>query len=342
MKRRTGAQLFQIFQALLIIACLAGVVPSAVVAQEPVKVGVIIPLSGPFAMYGDTVRKGLELERSAQIRYIFEDEGCDPAKAVSAFKKLSVLDQVRIFIGPACGSPQEVVAPLLRGTEALAILNSSASREFYRTSGGRMLSVQYAIEEESEFNAKQIFQVGYKDVAVVLFESQFSRTHEKAFRSAYKGKIHETLAYSDPNGAGLKSIALKIKALAPSALYVPDAAPFLSSFMTELHKIGVSVPVYSVYSFQMPAVIEAEGKHAEGVRYSYPRVGTTDAIAYFPSLAARILGQSISRCGANTSCLMADLMKHNSFDDFGILRSPNGMELRTVRDGKFVVLNSNS
>jgi hypothetical protein len=66
---------------------------------------------------------------------VFEDEACDPVKAVSAFKKLSSADDARYFIGPFCGSPQKALAPLLMRGERVVVLPSAAPESVSALSG---------------------------------------------------------------------------------------------------------------------------------------------------------------------------------------------------------------
>ena len=145
------------------------------------KVGVILPMTGDFAQYGDKVRQGLESTRPEGVRYIYEDEGCSPKTAVSAHKKLTAVDGVQLLIGPWCGSPQTAVASLLPRSRQIALLGSSAPERVFELSGGRMLSVQPSIEQESTFNAEQAYRIGARNVVIVFLENDFSRAHEAAF-----------------------------------------------------------------------------------------------------------------------------------------------------------------
>ncbi|MBN1958991.1 MAG: penicillin-binding protein activator [Desulfuromonadales bacterium] len=74
------------------------------------SIGILLPLSGPYASYGELVRKGLELalqehnKTRLPIRFIYRDtavEGVSPAQLVSG---LSDDDKVMAIIGPLLGS----------------------------------------------------------------------------------------------------------------------------------------------------------------------------------------------------------------------------------------------
>lgn len=64
------------------------------------KVGVIVPLSGPLAEYGEAVRNSLEMAiddgnaRAYPLTLVYEDVGADPKRAVAAFQKLVTVDRV--------------------------------------------------------------------------------------------------------------------------------------------------------------------------------------------------------------------------------------------------------
>lgn len=298
------------------------------------RIGVILPLTGPFTRYGERIRKGLAESELANYKLLLEDEGCDPKVAITAYKKLSELDNVQLFLGPWCGSPQSAVAPLIKSKQQLAVLGSSAPREVFTLSGGRMFSSQHTIEEESAFMAAQVHRLGFEKVAIVFFDNQFSRAHEKAFREHFAGKVIETFAYTSQDISELKSVALRIRQLGVEALYVPDAFPLMGGFTKELSQQGLgSLPVFSVYSSQSGDVLTAMGKAGEGFIYSYPDIGTQDALDYFPGLAAKMLGAAVTACGSDVACAKEFLTTHYHFTKDGVLEGK--LKLKTVHDGVF-------
>lgn len=298
------------------------------------RIGVILPLTGPFTKYGERIRKGLAQSELSKAELSLEDEGCDPKIAITAYKKLSELDGIQIFLGPWCGSPQTAVAPQIKAKRQLAVLGSSAPRDVFALSGGRMFSTQHTIEDESAFLARNVDRLGFKKVAIVFFDNQFSRAHEKAFRETYSGTVAETFAYTSQDVSELKSISLRIRQLGVDALYVPDAFPLMAGFMKELAQQGLNkLPVFSVYSSQSEDAVKAMGRHGEGFVYSYPDIGDQDALDYFPGLAAKMLGAAVSACSTDVECAKNYLTSHNQFDEYGVLKG--GLKLKTIDQGKF-------
>ena len=329
MSRRSSLAVF------VMIACLSWQVSSGA-AQEKFRIGVLAPLTGAFARYGDLIRQGVSAGAGPEVEFVFEDDGCEPAKAVSAFLKLRDLQHIQFFIGPGCGSPQQAIAPLLKNREQLLMLPCSAAAALHETSGGRVFSAQYAIEDESRFNAEQVFQRNQRTVVIVFNENEFSRAHERSFRQHFPGRVLATVAFPVIDEAQVQAAVLKVKALKPDAVYVPDAGPFFGRFLTMLDNLGLRRPVYSVYSAQIEDLLAAEGPHAEGLIYSYPVIGDQEALTYFPRRAAQILSEKVKECGGRFACVEQSFNSDATFDTAGVLRSR--VMLKTVRSGKFVPL----
>ena len=96
------------WQCVAAAAALA-LMPTALSAAEPIKIGVVTPLSGTYAQIGKQVRWGAELavkEINAAggvggrvIELIFEDEEANPPVAVRKAEKLLQQDKVEFLTG---------------------------------------------------------------------------------------------------------------------------------------------------------------------------------------------------------------------------------------------------
>jgi ABC-type branched-subunit amino acid transport system substrate-binding protein len=226
-----------------------------------------------------------------------------------------------------------VIAPRLLSARQIAILGGSAPASVFSSSGKRMFSTQHTIEEESAFMARKLTERGHKRVVIVFYDNEFSRAHEAAFRKNFSGEILETIAMTDSSGSDQKAIALKIKRLAPDAVYMPDAFPILQGFGKELVTMKLqTIPVYGVYSFQTTDVADILPKDIS-VTYSYPDIGDEDALVFFSGLAGEIIKDALATCGAQPDCIQEQLLNTGRFSEQGSLKQ--GFVLKEVRDGKF-------
>ena len=92
---------------LLLGGCLALVIASPPVAAEELRIGLIVPVTGPFAQVGKDMADGLNMylaETSsdfagAKVKLIIEDSQAKPDTAVTRAKKLTLQDKVHILLG---------------------------------------------------------------------------------------------------------------------------------------------------------------------------------------------------------------------------------------------------
>jgi branched-chain amino acid transport system substrate-binding protein len=91
---------------------------SLMAAEDSVKIGVVLPFTGPIAFDGKLTFKGIQLAqkqlneaggvtvagKNYKIELITEDSGCVPANSVAAVEKLMTRDKVVTVIGDFCSS----------------------------------------------------------------------------------------------------------------------------------------------------------------------------------------------------------------------------------------------
>jgi branched-chain amino acid transport system substrate-binding protein len=79
--------------------------------KPAIKVGLIAPMSGPFAVLGISQQNSLQIEidrlnaaggvQGAKMRLVARDSALDPGKAVQAANELAGDDQVKLIVGPS-------------------------------------------------------------------------------------------------------------------------------------------------------------------------------------------------------------------------------------------------
>src|SRR5262245_46563116 len=95
--------------ALLATAVLAGGLMAEASAQQNIKIGVIQPLTGPFAASGNYVANGARIAMDEinakggilgqKIELIIEDNKSNPTEAAAVAEKLIVRDKVPVMMG---------------------------------------------------------------------------------------------------------------------------------------------------------------------------------------------------------------------------------------------------
>ena len=100
---------------------LLAVTPRPAAAQGPIKIGMIAPLSGPFAAIGKDIVMGTELyldeigrqAAGRPIELIVEDDEGNPATGVTKTRKLVEQDKVHMMTGGLLASTGYAIAPYI-------------------------------------------------------------------------------------------------------------------------------------------------------------------------------------------------------------------------------------
>lgn len=80
-------------------------IPNSVAAPTDFSVGVTLPLTGALTEYGAAIQNGIQLareehpEKFQNVRFVYEDDGYEPKRAISALHKLRSIDRVDVVLG---------------------------------------------------------------------------------------------------------------------------------------------------------------------------------------------------------------------------------------------------
>ncbi|MBI2315673.1 MAG: penicillin-binding protein activator [Betaproteobacteria bacterium] len=104
-------------------------------AADPVRIGVLLPMTGATASGGPPMRQGVDLALDAvgrkvagrEIQLFTEDDASDPVVAVDKARKLVEQNKVDVVIGPLMSNAAAAVASYLKssGTPWMAVFDNS-------------------------------------------------------------------------------------------------------------------------------------------------------------------------------------------------------------------------
>lgn len=304
-------------------------------STEKIKVGILAPYSGVFATAGEEIMRGVEDATHPNIEIVYVDSECEPAPAVSAYKKATEVDGIQYFIGPVCGSPQESVAPLLLDSEVLSFIPAAATKELFEKSNGKMYQTQYSLEQDAEFVARSMHEQGFEHVAIITYQNAFSKVQFETFKQTFPGTIAHEVVISDTEAPLDLTELTKIKQSNAQAIYNTDGSFFFANGITKLRGLGIEVPIYSNYVTEFPAIREI----VEGVYYSFPGdIVPNEGAGYgLARDAAEYVFPLISDCNGDFNCVKQALNYSKDFDDQGIQVRP--LVLKQIVNGEPVVVN---
>ena len=145
--------------------------------SEPIKIGVILPLTGNNASYGEKFLKGLNLANDeinanggiggGKVELIIEDGMADPAKSVTAYQKLRQEHKDMSVIISAFSSVILAIAPLAND-DHVVLMNPVASSANLSQAGdyefNTMLLMSITVNKLADYirNVEKIEKAGGK------------------------------------------------------------------------------------------------------------------------------------------------------------------------------------
>lgn len=237
-----------------------------------IKVGLVVPLSGEFSIYGSPVRKGVELaleelaSSGTEIELeVFDSEG-DAGKAAEAIETSVGGGATAVIGGVTSVEALEMVRIADRSDHVLLSPSASSpqltgiSRNFYR------IFPSDALEGTTMGNfAYQRLELA--SAVIVAKEETYAKGNQEVFRAEFErngGQVLETIQY--PEGAGdFSGLLERVVSLDPPAVYLAAFADDIGAMINELRSQGYKGRILTTSAFASPEAIEQVGKNAEGV-----------------------------------------------------------------------------
>lgn len=253
--------------------------------QEAVTFGVVLPLTGESAIYGISIRNGIELavkqisERKGApaIQLDIRDSQSDPERAKQLAEELYGEDVRAVVGGVTTPEAMAMVEVADRAYRVLVSPSASAasltgiSRNFFRVwpsdarEGAKM--GQYAAQN-----------LNLQTAVIITADSPYAEGIQHVFREAFEqngGKVLETIEYPR-NTDDLDALIERAVSLSPDCVYVADYADGIVNVIQLLKAAKYEGKILTVAAFATSQAIAAAGRDAEGVFVTHPQFSATD------------------------------------------------------------------
>ncbi|NLJ74463.1 MAG: ABC transporter substrate-binding protein [Firmicutes bacterium] len=261
----------------LLISILVIMVAVPVFAEEPIKIGLITPLTGAVSTYGQSVRNSVvmgieQINASGGINgrpielVILDDKG-DGTESAQAARRLIDRERVVLIIGPVITPAVMAVAPIAQaqgipmitptGTgDDITGIGDYIFRGAYKDSFQGSIMAQFAIE-----NLK------INEVAIIYdIANDYSVGLRNAFKATFQelgGKITAEESYSTGDtdfSAQLTSLTMRN----PKALFIPDYYSAAGPILMQARLMGMDSVMLGVDGWDSPDLHALAGGFEEG------------------------------------------------------------------------------
>ena len=241
---------------------------------EPVKVGVALDISGPFATIGAETRDGLNLavERLGSklggqpAEFIQQDFAGNPEQATQLVNRFLQRDKIDFFTGPVASNSALAVGPALFAAK-VPFLSSNPGPSLFagKQCNPYFFGVSYQNDTYDEAAGKVANEKGFKNMVLIAPNYPAGKDHIGGFKRLYKGTVKEEI-YTKVGQIDYAAEIAQIRAAKPDAVFAFLPAAMGINFIKQYVGSGLKdIPLIAPGFTADQDVIEAVGEPTLGM-----------------------------------------------------------------------------
>lgn len=339
-------------------------------ADTSFRVGVIAPLSGNFATYGQQVQRGVELARRSlesigiELEVEYED-ACVATEGVPAANRLVHFKRISALVGSYCIASMVPNIDVFERQGILAFQASVVPQSLVNRQS--IVSTFPSIKDEARIVADFAYaRLGAKTAAILYLETPWGSEFREEFSRHFSasGGVVVSEEGSQIGVTDYRTELLKIKNDRPDILLFVHLGANMGNALKQARAIGLSQQVLGPDEAEQEEVLAVAGDAAEGLLLFVPEAAEeTDVVKKFhqayseqyqaaPSLlsahsfdATMITGRALKACKTDKRCVANYVRSVKDYSGatgmFSILEdgtTKREFVLKQVQNGRFVPL----
>jgi branched-chain amino acid transport system substrate-binding protein len=235
------------------LAFAAGLAPAA--AQEELRIGLIAPVTGPFAQVGADMTNGFKMYldevnsnfAGAKVTLIIEDSQAKPDTAVTKAKKLILEDHVQLLVGGVLAPEGYALAPVSNAEKTVYIASVPAADDLTQRQLGNypyFIRTSWSSSQPNHPFGQWACDQGYKKIVIIAADYAFGYESAGGFQKAFEdcgGKIIQKI-WPPIGTKDFGPYIPTIKADA-DAVYSLMVGPMALQFPKQLRQSGYTKPI---------------------------------------------------------------------------------------------------
>lgn len=309
----------------LLSVALATSLTCGIAAAKEIKVGAVMPMSGPLAAYGQVCNLGVTLANKLQptlkngdtIKIVLIDNKGDKVETANATTRLIASDKVVAILG-ALTSTNTAQTIAIADKKKVPVIASVATNDKLTAKRKFANRVCFTDSFQGEVVANFAKEQGYKTAVVVVDQAQvYSLGLSKAFQKAFKkngGKIVKKIKITSGD-KDFKAVVSQVKKLNPDFLFLPLYHPEASMIARQSKQLGLVKPMFSGDGVANQTFIDLGGKSVEGYMFTDffdytnpPSQTSAEFIAFHEKETGNKEMNSFTALGADTYNVLIDAM----------------------------------
>jgi branched-chain amino acid transport system substrate-binding protein len=236
--------------------------------NSTIRVGVVAPLSGDNAHYGEILKNGFNLafanEPKMSLKY--EDSRFSQVGSISAINKLIYTDKIKVVLGEVTSGNTMAIAPIAEKNKVI-LFATIASADTLRYFGDYIFRNMPGNKIQGVTAADFLYSnLKVKSVAVFGQKSEYGVDLSRSFKNKYI-KLGGTIKFDDSYYEGdkdFRTVLLKIKQSGAKALFIPGNENEPAIILKQAKEMNLNIPIIGGDGSSTDNLIKMAGNSSEG------------------------------------------------------------------------------
>ena len=314
----------------LLALLLAWGAPAGAQDKSPIVVGVLMPITGQVAAYGQMGWDGIKLAHQMQptvlgrpVKLVLVDNKSDNVEAANGTSRLIKKEKVVAILGPATSSKALAAAPIAEKA-GVPMISSSATNPIVTQNKQYVFRVCFIDPFQGQVAARYAYNhLKARKAAVLIDVSQDYAVGLAAYFMREFKRLGGEIAVRAKCNTGDQDFSAQlgtVKSSGADLLYLPNYYTEDALVARQARELGLGVPMLSGDGAQAPELIKIGGPAVEGFSFTahFHREGATSQVAlgflkvYDQARAQGKLGEDLTGfhvLGADTYLVLLDAIK---------------------------------
>ena len=248
---------------------------------EVIKIGAILPLTGPVSMAGEWLKNGIELAveeinksggvNGKKIEIVYGDSKNDAKEGVFLLNKMISLDRVAVVISAMSG----VVSPMVDVVHRHKVVLFATLTTLPGLTDRSEWVFRYHVSGEEEAKTMAEFayrELNLKDIGILFINDEFGVEVGRIFKQYFEelgGKIVIMESF-EKEKIDFRPVLQKIKKISPSSIYILGYEKPLGLIIKQARELKINSTILSINALGLPKTLEIAGNAAEDTYCTVP------------------------------------------------------------------------
>ena len=247
-------------------------------SSEPFRIGVMESLTGAGETYGTVASQAKQMAldeinaaggvNGRPLEFIVEDSKCNAQDAITAYRKLTEVDGVKIILGTSCSGAMLGVAPLAEA-DGVILFSGLASNPDIANAGDYIFRTQISDIQVGIGTGNVLWADGIRELATITETTDYAEGVRRTTAAQFEKRGGRIVAeeYFATDVTDFRSQLEKLLATNPDALHVAPQSEFAAgTIIKQARELGYEGPIYAETVSVGATALEIAGDAATGMK----------------------------------------------------------------------------